>query len=341
LSVRDQLLKHKSALIGGEFSADDETLVGNFDGKAAQFGSRKVSGASREVFFRVKIAGEWDLPLWMQNYCPLIFPEGAEFEKADIRLEAGSWLTRVVRPGRDVEGYFSAQTADSIKEHFTSLSRLACEIEKGDFSLRRSIHALQKKSILRLSFLLAGALTVIILSVIVISAPVIYTQNNVPRGNTQHSGEEVLVSTQVARAQADYAMRERRIFPSNSNIFLNVTADRTVVALGEKIILSYKVYTRYSAKCWGFYNVGRFQNFKVLRKDPDKNTPREEVEYQGKKFIRFAAGTAMLSPLKIGEQIIYPGTVFITARSEAGEIMDIYLTTKPMTIRVFEEIKQA
>lgn len=321
----------------GDVSSRDEILAGHFGGREVQFGIRKVPGASAEVFFSVKSMKKLDLPLWMQNYCPLIFQEGSEFKDTDVRIEAGPRLTELIRSDRDAEGYFAAQTDDSIRKHLTVLCQLACGIETDSFSLRRSIEALQRKSILRLFFLLVGALSVVVLSVIVISAPVFYKQINVSLGDSQNLGNSVPTSTYVARAQAGLAVRERRIFPSNPSIFLDVVADRTEVTLGGKVVLNYEVYTRYSAKCWGFYNVGNFQNFKVERKDPARDTPREEVQFQGKKFIKFEAGTATLFPLKTGAQIIYPGTVFITARSATGEIMDMYLTTKPIMIKVFEE----
>jgi hypothetical protein len=129
-------------------------------------------------------------------------------------------------------------------------------------------------------------------------------------------GGSKISKTQIARAQAAYGVRERRIVPSNSNIFMNVIANKTSVLLGEKVILSYAIFTRFGTKWWGFCNEGKFQNFHAERIEEEMEGVREVVQHKGKTFVKFEVGSVLLFPLKAGKQTVYPGTAFEAVRSE-------------------------
>ena len=343
MSAREEILKHQGVLTeaklcaGENSSGDDPSVAGNFEDRLAEFGVRKAKDDSAAVFFKVRVRLTEGFPLPPSEDCQVVFPEGSKFENADIRIEGGQWLTEVVSSDERPERYFAAQTDASIKDRLTALSQLALRMGAGDFSLQPSIDAHVKKNVRRLSWLMVGGFAVIVLSVVAVSVPFFFRPLGIPEVKEGSSSNATLRSTRVARAQAEFARRERSIVPPGSNVYLMVTPDKTTVSLGEKVTLLYEVLTRYSAKCWGFNNEGKFQNFKVERKDAPTNTPRVVVQANGKKFLKFAVGTAAIVPRRLGEQFIYPGTAFVSARAESGQILDVFLTTKPMAINVVKD----
>jgi len=345
MSIRDEILKHQGVLAesnlcpAGDPSGDAQSIAGNFGARSAEFGARKTKDGLTEVFFKVRMRPVAELPPALQVDCPIVFPQGSDFENAGLRIEGNQWLTELLSPVEGAARYFSAETDASIKERLTAINRLALSIGAGEFSLLPSVAAHVKKNIRNLSWMMAGGFAMIVLSVVAISMPFFFRPLAIPQAKEGRSGNATLRSTRIARAQAELAKSERTIVPSGSNVFLMVTPDKTTVTLGEKVTLIYEVLTRYSTKCWGFSNEGKFQNFRVERKDAAADEPRVVVQANGKKFLKFAVGTAALVPQRLGEQLIYPGTAFVSARSENGQILDVYLTTKPMPINVVSNNK--
>lgn len=347
MHLREHLMRLQSVLtevtplsVQSSFFSD-LFLSGRFAGLETRFGVRKAAGYHAEIFFKIRVNCPQNLPLWLQDYCPLRFHEGSAFSSTDLRIEGGQWLTERVRYAKGNEAFFEVQTEESIRERLTKLYQLACGIETGEFSLKNSTDALQRKNIIRFSLLLSGAILVVVLSAIVISAPILSSQILAMGAKAQGPRKTKVTYPPAyqARVRAAYAVRERRIVPSNSNIFLNVIPDRTTVPMGEKVVLTYSIFTRYETKCWGFYNEGKFQGFRAERPD-SSDAMREMVEYKGKKFVKFGIGSVTLSPTGMGEKIIYPGSVFISARDPKGEILDMYLNTKPMVLTVIGKIQK-
>lgn len=346
MNIRDLLLKHQEVLTEakscpeGDISGDNPCVVGNLGTRITEFGCRKGKDGFTAVFFKVKMKPAKDLPLALKEDCPVVFPEDSEFKNTNIRIEGSQWLTEIVSPEEGTEHYFSVETAASIKERLAALSRLVSNMETGAFSLQPSIDAHVKMNIRRLFRLMAGGFVMIVLSVIAVSAPFFAKSLKIPEAKEDHSRNASLRSTRIARAQEELAMNKRSIMPPGANVFLIVTPDKTTVPLGGKVTLLYEILTRYSTKCWGFNNEGKFQNFRIERKDAAADTPRVVVEANGKKFLKFAVGTASLVPQRTGEQLVYPGTAFVSARAESGQILDVYLTTKPVAIRVVKDAGQ-
>ena len=344
MSVLDQIIKFQGVLAEAkpvscqdQAEGEDGFLAGKFGYRAAGFGARKALDGTREIFYKIAIRPVAELPPALQLDCPVIFPEGSEFANADVRILENHWLTEKVPAEQSPEEHFSAQTEASIRDRLTALSRLASGIDNGAFSLKPTIAAHVKKNIRTLSWMMAGGFVMLVLAVVAVSMPFFYKPLKVSELQEGSSRNATLRSTRIARAQAERAMNENSIMPPGSSVFLMVTPDRTTVPLGEKVTLLYEVLTRYSTKCWGFYNEGKFRNFRVERKDAPADSPRVVVLEGGRKLLKFAVGTASLTPQQAGEQKIYPGTAFVSARAESGQILDVYLTTKPMTISVVKE----
>ena len=346
MSVRDEILKHQGVLIEakpifGQDPTDEEfSLAGKFKNRAAAFGVRKSKDGIREIFYRVAIRPVVELPPALQKDCPVIFPKGPEFAGADVRIVENHWLTERVREEKSPEEHFATQTDVLLTERLTALSRLGSRMDTGDFSLQPSIEAHVKTNIRQFTWVLSGCFAVLVLAVVAVSVPFFFKPLGISGAKEGSSANSTLRSTRIARAQAELARSQRNIIPPGSNVFLMVTPDKTTVPVGGKVTLLYEVLTRYSAKCWGFNNEGKFQHFQVERKDPAPDTPRVVVPMNGKKFLKFSVGTATLVPQRAGEQVIYPGTAFVSARAESGQILDVYLTTKPMAINVVAEAAQ-
>jgi hypothetical protein len=346
MNIRDKLAQLQGVLMeakpcpGGDPSGHNPFVAGNFGNRSAEFGCRKAKDGSTAVFFRIKMKPVEDLPLPLKEDCPVVFPEGSEFENVDVRIEDSQWLTEIVRPEEGSEHYFSSQTDASIRERLTALSRLVLNMETGAFSLQPTIDAHVKMNIQRLFRLMAGGFVMIVLSIVAVSAPFFAKSLKIPEAKEDHSGNASLRSTRIARAQAELAMNERSIMPPGANVFLMVTPDKTTVPLGGEVTLLYEILTRYSTKCWGFNNEGEFRNFRAERKDAAAGTPRVVVQANGKKFLKFAVGTVSLVPQRTGEQLVYPGTAFVSARAESGKILDVYLTAKSVAIRVVKDAGQ-
>ena len=343
MSIRDEILKYQGILTeaklcpGEGASTEGQALTGKFGNRTAEFGVRRTKEGAEEIFFKIKTKPFAELPPALQEDCPVVFPKGVKLEAADVRIEKSQWLTERITPEGKAEDFFAAQTEVSVRDRLTLLRDLASRIDDGSFSLGPSIDAHVKMNIRRLSWVMAGGLAILVLSVVAVSAPFFRTPLGISDVKEERSGDSTLRSTRIARAQAKRAMGKRTIVPPGSNVFLMVTPDKNVVTLGEKVTLLYEVLSRYSAKCWGFSNEGKFQNFRAERRDSASDTSREVVRMNGKKYLKFPVGTATLVPQRAGEQLVYPGTAFVSARADSGQILDIYLTTKPLPINVVQD----
>ncbi|GEM_PF-3104960 len=320
----------------------DINIVGQFEERNARFGVRKGAGKKMvEAFFQIGISLPADLAMTGIPYCPFEADGRSGFQKANLGIENGKWLTERIYLSRGEDVYFGVQSEESLREHFAKLGQLASRIEENEFSLKENMVEVKGKNERFIFLMLLLALLAIVFAVAVISGPVVSGRKNFNQRGVQKSTETRVLKKQTVQKQVAYGVRERRIVPSNSNIFLNVIPDRTSVPMGEKVILNYSIFTRFGTKYWGFYNEGKFQNFRVERNDIDGGGEREVVQYKGKKFIKFDVGTVSLFPLKTEKQQIYPGAAFVSVRSEKGDIMDMYLNTKPLEITVLEPIDQS
>ena len=345
MSVRDQLLKLQKAVDQAEASSvldamiNFPTVTGFFETRKAQFGVRQVRGYTSEIFYKVKLKKSLELPLWLKDYCPVKLEEHVAIQKTPLRIESTQWLTERHRL-LDKEAYFESQTPELVREHFHALAGLAERIETGTFSLEKSIEAFQEQSFRDFLIMLGMYFVGIVVIALIVLNPCIYNLKKYITGSTSQqeasapSRGNAVPQYNKARLKAEEAAHLRKIVPSNPNIFLRVTPDKTTVRCGERVTLTYAMFTRYRTKYWGLSNEGQFEGFQVEKRSEDKKITQEMVQEQGKKYMRVVTGEVTLLAVKPGGHFLYPGSAFVSAVSNQGEIMDMYLLGKKIPITV-------
>lgn len=348
MNIQDQLLKLAKTLTDAKPSFDShaksDTLIiaGQFEGRKAQFGIRKTlkEGVS-EVFFQLRITLSLNLNIGLPPNCPIDGDAESGLEDADLGLEEGIWLTERLQPRQGNEIYFMMQTPESVWGHFSRLNKLIERIEAGKFLLKKSITEFKKKSTKTVFIILAVAIVLLGFFVMYVSYRVLSGKKVFDEWNTKSTGYAKSYSGKDIEKIAARVMHKRYLNPSDedkykADIFMKVVPDKTFVRLGGKVTLTYWVYSSYSTRCRGLYDEGTYHDFRMEQLDTGQAITAEEVLYQGRKFTKFKAGVIVLHPEKTGLKTIIPGIVYIIVKDQNGEIVDLFLSAKPMDITVRE-----
>lgn len=328
MSVRNELLKHQSVLIDTKQASfwsnlsNDPILMGTFGGRQAQFGIRRVSRYQKEIFYKISLNQPPELPFWLQDYLPLVFEDGADSRKRDLRIEGKRWLVECLRPEAGQEKYFADATDGSMKERFSDLVKLASRIETETFPIERSIEIFKQRNVVGIFWALAAVIGALLIIIFLIGVDQQYG-NWWGKGNpSKRSANEIIWP---------------RIIPADSNILLKVSSDKAVVHLKETVTLTYDLLTRYNTNPIEFRNIGQFDGFRVERKSlADQNVKQEVVQYKGKKYAKGTLKTLTLISVKTGEHILYPGSLYVILLKEKKEKVGMNLIADPLKITVSE-----
>jgi hypothetical protein len=117
------------------------------------------------------------------------------------------------------------------------------------------------------------------------------------------------------------AMPSRRA-PVQARVFVEATASRTRIYVGEPVVLTYYLYTQASISGLDFLEAPKFSGF-WTEEFPRETQPRAEaVQRDGQPYTRFAVFRKLLFPTRSGTLTVPPSTFKIGVAPQGGFFFD-------------------
>ena len=83
------------------------------------------------------------------------------------------------------------------------------------------------------------------------------------------------------------------------DVYVKTLLSDQEVYFGQKVVLSYELYTRYNIENFGFLDNPGLMDF-ISNDTPKDQLESEIIELDGKKYARYEAKQSILSPIKTG-----------------------------------------
>ena len=122
--------------------------------------------------------------------------------------------------------------------------------------------------------------------------------------------------SQNAAAPAQTTAGQTPQFIEDGNVFVKAAVDKKTVFPNEQVLLTYTLYTRYDTRYEGFEEEPAVTGFWIEDFPLDRDLGRDEVTYQGKRYVKADVRKIALFPTAPAEYTIQPGVVKVSVREE-------------------------
>ena len=150
------------------------------------------------------------------------------------------------------------------------------------------------------------------------------------KANIQYNGEQHQTNAlQVSISEASDSENE-----SVENLFIKTVMSHEDSYLGEKIVITYELYSRYSIENFGFRDPIAIDG--VLTKEIPGNQPRAEYVYiEGNRYAKYQARQLIIDPVKQGVYTIPSANIQVNVVSGGGN--SFFRSSTPMYLQTEEK----
>ena len=105
-------------------------------------------------------------------------------------------------------------------------------------------------------------------------------------------------------------------FVQDDNLFVKAAVDKQTVYPNEQILLTYSLFTRYDTRYEGFEEEPSVSGFWIEDFPLDRDLGRDNVTYQGKRYVKADIRKIALFPTAPAQYTIQPGVLKVSIREE-------------------------